>query len=115
MTDITFETLPSAVSILLEKVEKIENSLAGMNSHPDEPDRWMNIDELRDYHPDRPAKKTVYDWVTLRRIPYHKDGKRLRFLKSEIDSWLMGAYHKTGEELYEESVRFVNSKREGRR
>lgn len=115
MGNITFEMLPSAVSMLLDKVEKIENHLAGMNHSAEEPDKWMNIDELMAYHPDRPAKKTVYDWVTTRRVPYHKDGKRLRFLKSEIDRWLMSAYHKTEDEMYEESVRFVNAKREGKR
>ena len=101
--------------MLLDKVEKIESSLAAMSQlSAESADRWMNIQELMDYHPDKPAKKTVYDWVTLRKIPYHKDGKRLRFLKSEIDRWLMSAYHKTEDELYEESVRFVNSKRERR-
>lgn len=115
MGNITFEMLPSAVSMLLDKVEKIENHLAGMNNSAEEPDRWMNIDELMAYHPDKPAKKTVYDWVTMRRVPYHKDGKRLRFLKSEIDRWLMSAYHKTEDEMYEESVRFVNARREGKR
>jgi excisionase family DNA binding protein len=115
MNTVTFETLPSAVSMLLDKVEKIESSLAAMSQPSAESaDRWMNIQELMEYHPDKPAKKTVYDWVTLRKIPYHKDGKRLRFLKSEIDRWLMSAYHKTEDELYEESVRFVNSKRERR-
>lgn len=115
MNTVTFETLPSAVSMLLDKVEKIESSLAAMSQlSAESADRWMNIQELMDYHPDKPAKKTVYDWVTLRKIPYHKDGKRLRFLKSEIDRWLMSAYHKTEDELYEESVRFVNSKRERR-
>ena len=115
MGNITFEMLPSAVSMLLDKVEKIESYLAGMNHSAEEPDRWMNIDELMAYHPDKPAKKTVYDWVTMRRVPYHKDGKRLRFLKSEIDRWLMSAYHKTEDEMYEESVRFVNARREGKR
>ena len=115
MGNITFEMLPSAVSMLLDKVEKIESHLAGMNHSAEEPDRWMNIDELMAYHPDKPAKKTIYDWVTTRRVPYHKDGKRLRFLKSEIDRWLMSAYHKTEDEMFEESVRFVNARREGKR
>ena len=115
MGNITFEMLPSAVSMLLDKVEKIESHLACMNQSAEEPDRWMNIDELMAYHPDKPAKKTIYDWVTTRRVPYHKDGKRLRFLKSEIDRWLMSAYHKTEDEMYEESVRFVNARREGKR
>lgn len=70
MESITFETLPSAVSLILNKVEKIETSLASLEKlSAEEPDRWMNIDKLIEYHPDKPAKKTVYDWVTLRKSP----------------------------------------------
>ena len=43
-----------------------------------------------------------------------KDGKRLRFLKSEIDAWLAGGYHKTDDEMQEAAVDYVNQKREGR-
>ena len=116
MKDITFEMLPKAASLILEKLESIEARLAALEKPaPKDQDVWMNVDELMAYHPDKPSKKTIYDWVTCRRVPYHKDGKRLRFLKSEIDKWLMGSYHKTDEELYEESIRFANSRRLGRR
>ncbi|MBK7223176.1 MAG: helix-turn-helix domain-containing protein [Saprospiraceae bacterium] len=40
------------------------------------------------YHPDKPTKATVYSWVSAVQIPVHKGGKKLRFLKSEIDTWL---------------------------
>lgn len=50
---------------------------------------WLDLDELCEYHPDKPAKATVYGWVYSRTIPVHKSGKKLRFLKSEIDDWLM--------------------------
>lgn len=53
--------------------------------------------------------------MTQRRVPFHKDGKKLRFLKSEIDNWLRGSYHQTDEELYDEGLRYVNNKREGGR
>ena len=33
------------------------------------------------YLPDRPAKQTVYGWVFQKKIPYHKKGKKLQFLK----------------------------------
>ncbi|MDR1583704.1 MAG: helix-turn-helix domain-containing protein [Prevotellaceae bacterium] len=32
-----------------------------------------------------PAKPTVYAWIGQRSIPCHKKGKKLMFLKSEID------------------------------
>jgi tmRNA-binding protein len=34
------------------------------------------------------CKLKVYAWIGQRSIPYHKKGKKLMFLKSEIDSWL---------------------------
>lgn len=113
---LTFERIPEAVSVLLREVKEMKGLILNGQAGKPEEDRWFDIGQLCEYHPDKPAKKTVYDWVTLRKVPYHKDGKRLRFLKSEIDRWLLGgAYHKTEEELYEESLRFVNGKREGRK
>jgi site-specific DNA-methyltransferase (adenine-specific) len=45
-------------------------------------------DELCEYMPDRPTKATVYGWVHANKVPVHKGGKKLRFLKSEIDNWM---------------------------
>ena len=113
---ITLENLPQAVKLILEKVEKIETSLETLRAHaPEAQDQWFDVDGLRAYHPDHPARKTIYDWVTLRRVPYHKDGKRLRFLKSEIDAWLAGGYHKTDDEMQVEAVDYINAKRGGAR
>lgn len=113
---ITLENLPQAVKLILEKVEKIETSLETLKAHaPEEQDQWMDVEGLMAYHPDKPARKTIYDWVTLRRVPYHKDGKRLRFLRSEIDAWLAGGYHKTEDEMQEAAVDYVNAKRGGLR
>ncbi|MCU0329180.1 MAG: helix-turn-helix domain-containing protein [Chitinophagales bacterium] len=58
-------------------------------------DQWFDLDELCKYHPDHPKKSTVYAWVNTNAIPFHKTGKKLRFLKSEIDAWLAQGYHKT--------------------
>jgi excisionase family DNA binding protein len=53
-----------------------------------ETDQWFNLNELCEYIPDKPSKPTVYGWVHAGTIPVHKGGKKLRFLKSEIDIWL---------------------------
>ena len=111
----TFETMPGKLDILEEKVNYLVALVEKLSVAEPTHDEWMDVDGLCSYHPDRPAKKTVYDWVTLRRIPYHKDGKRLRFLKSEIDSWLAGGYHKTYDEMQETAINYVNAKREGRK
>ena len=36
-------------------------------------DQRMNIDQLKAYHPDCPARSTIYDRVCQNRIPVHED------------------------------------------
>lgn len=73
------------------RLENIENLLLDIK-HAKTPtveiDRWFTLGELKEYLPDKPVSATVYGWVQLRKIPNHKSGKKLRFLKSEIDLWL---------------------------
>ena len=109
-TPTTLETLPSKLDILEDKINRLVALVEKLTVAESVQDQWMDVDGLCSYHPDRPAKKTVYDWVTLRRVPYHKDGKRLRFLKSEIDAWLAGGYQKTEDEMQEAAVDYVNAK-----
>jgi len=86
---VTYNNLPEAVEYLIAKVEALEKALLTKSETPTAPvDRWMNIDELKAYLPDHPAKATIYGWVSKREIPYHKGGKKLRFLQLEIDAWI---------------------------
>ena len=61
--------------------------------------QWFNVDELCNYLPDRPKKQTIYGKVSSNEIPHYKDAKKLRFLKSEIDQWLMKGRKKTSIEM----------------
>ncbi len=78
-------------------------------------DRWFDLSELCAYLPDKPAKPTVYAWVNQRLIPYHKGGKKLRFLKSEIDAWLKAGRQQTMSELAASADQFLrtNKKKSG--
>ena len=88
--EISFNDMPQALAYLIDKVEKIETLLGNQTATAVEPaDRWFNLEELCAYLPDRPARQTVYGWISQRVIPYHKKGKKLQFLKSEIDNWLL--------------------------
>ena len=51
-------------------------------------DKWLSVEDLIEYLPDNTARATIYGWVAQEKIPYHKYGKKLTFLKSEIDAWL---------------------------
>lgn len=77
------------------------------------PDRWFNLQELSEYHPDKPTKATIYAWVSAGLIPVHKSGKRLRFLKSEIDAWLLQGRKKTQAEIQGEAATYVSLKTRG--
>ena len=80
-------------------------------NEPTDTDRWFDLTELCNYHPDKPTKATVYGWVNARSIPVHKGGKKLRFLKSEIDSWLMQGKKKTYAETSHEAAQYIKNKR----
>ena len=61
---ITFETMPKAMAYLITKVEALEEALLEKRETPTAPvDRWLNIDELKAYLPDHPAKAKFFGWV----------------------------------------------------
>ncbi len=86
---LTFDEVPQAVSVLLEKVGNIEDLIEESLLSRKDDTVWMDLNELCSYLPTKPAKQTVYGWVCDKFIPYRKKGKRLQFLKTEIDAWLL--------------------------
>ena len=111
---ITFETMPKAMAYLITKVEALEKALMEKSEAPAaQMDRWLNIDELKAYLPDHPAKATIYGWVSKREIPYHKGGKKLRFLQSDIDKWLSNGKHKSESELRVEANKYCETRKIG--
>lgn len=72
-----------------------------------DPERWMNLQELCEYLPEKPKVQTVYSWVSNSLIPVNKKGKRLYFLKSDIDTWLKSGRRKTFAELQAETSKRV--------
>jgi excisionase family DNA binding protein len=89
----------------------LKNSKQAHNEQPTEADRWLNLNELCQYHPDKPSKPTVYGWVNVGTIPVHKGGKKLRFLKSEIDSWLRQGRKRTLTETATEAEHYCKTKK----
>ena len=111
MDKITFEKLPEAMGYLIEKVESLEMILQARIQQPVEPfNQWFDVEELRTYLPDKPARQTVYGWVSSKHIPSHKNGKRLRFFKPEIDKWLALGKRKSEGELQIEVEEYINRK-----
>jgi excisionase family DNA binding protein len=89
LQQITLETLPKAFMYLLDEVKELKTLLIQKNQQPQQnAEQWFDLVELCNYHPDKPKPATVYGWVFAGKIPVNKGGKKLRFLKSEIDEWL---------------------------
>ena len=109
---LTLETLPKAFTHLTYEVREIKRLLLEKsNEQPIETDRWFDLNELCNYHPDKPSKPTVYGWVNAGTIPVHKGGKKLRFLKLEIDNWLKQGRKKTLAETATEAEQYCKTKK----
>jgi excisionase family DNA binding protein len=111
MEVITFDQLPAAVNQLFIKLDAIEKLLNTAKEPQLDPEKWFNLQEVCDYLPDRPAKATVYGWVHSGLIPNHKSGKKLRFLKSDIDSWMRSGRRKTNLEMAADASQYLTKKR----
>lgn len=114
---LTFDQIPQLVSDLKDQISDLAQQVAALTaaSTGEPQDHWMNLAEFCAYHPDHPAKPTVYEWVSLKKVPVHKDGKKLRFLKSEIDQWLGNGRIKTQAELDQEAYEYLRTSKKTRR
>lgn len=114
----TFEMIPTLMLNLIEdnkvlsaKLDAINRKLsASMGNNRDENER-MDVTEAQKYIPGHPAVQTIYGWTSNNMIPYHKVGKRIYFLKSELDAWLSKEQHKSKDDLLEEAEEYVNNHR----
>lgn len=114
---LTFDKMPQAIEYLVGTVNQLQKLISQhlVNEHTPQPaDRWLNTNDLMEYHPDRPARSTIYSWVANNLIPFHKTGKKLQFRQSEIDEWIRNTRNKTEEEIREEAINHINRRRIGR-
>jgi len=97
---------PSELEVLIEKA--VSKTLAALDREPaPDPERWYDIKELSEYLPDKLSVPTIYGKVHRREIPYHKNSKKLYFLKSEIDDWLRSGRQLTNAETEAEAKKFL--------
>jgi len=97
----------SELEILIEN--SVQRAVSNTQSK-NETDQWFSLDELCEYLPGNPAKATLYGKVHRREMPHKKVGKRLMFLKSEIDDWLKSHGRKTVSEIEAEADKNLNNK-----
>ena len=106
-----FEVIEARLNNIETLLLDLKHTPKEQGEQPTETDRWFDLNELCQYHPDKPTKPTVYGWVNAGTIPVHKGGKKLRFLKSEIDSWLKQGRKKTLAETASEAEQYCKTKK----
>ena len=114
----TFDMIPTLMANLLEdnkilsaKLDDISKKISAVNKSSKDDDRRMDVTEAQKYIPGHPAVQTIYGWTSNNMIPYHKVGKRIYFIKSELDAWLLKEGHKSQDDLQREAEEYVNSHR----
>ncbi len=108
MTELTYNDLPQAVTQLYNKLENIERLLLEKSTTAlPQPESWFDLNELVKYDPEKRTKPTFYGYIHRREIPFHKRLKKVVFLKSEIDSWLMQGKKKTFAETANDAAAYL--------
>ena len=96
----TWDQIPNYLFELGRKVDNLTALVNAKNaSQQPAPDQRFTLEELCDYLPGKLAPATIYGYVQRGEIPFSRMGKRLTFLKSEIDSWLNSRKGKTFDEI----------------
>ena len=114
----TFDMIPMLMANLLEdnkilsaKLDAINKKISASAGNNKDDDQRMDVAEAQKYIPGHPAVQTIYGWTSNNMIPYHKVGKRIYFVKSELDAWLSKEQHKSQDDLQLEAENYVNSHR----
>ena len=114
MDKITFEQLPQAVSLLIEKVgqlaDKVDEALGKATQQKGR--RLLALDDVATLL--GKSASTIYAMTSEKRIPYHKRGNKLYFFEDEIIGWIeQGGTSGTGSE--EEFNRRLEALRSGKK
>jgi len=57
-------------------------------------DEFINVQQASDYM--KIPVTTIYEYTSLKKIPFHKKGKKLFFVKQELSDWLKNINQKEG-------------------
>lgn len=78
-----------SVSLSEDDVERIAQRVVALSAGSSPADPWLDVDEAAEHLRARPQR--LYDLVSTGRLKPAKDGRRLLFRRSWIDSYLESA------------------------
>ncbi len=72
--------------VILARLEQIQADLAALHTARIGRSDVMDFQEALKYLKIKPG--TLRDWIRLRRIPFHRAGRRILFRARDLDAWL---------------------------
>lgn len=105
---VSYEIAEEHIEVLAEAIFQKMKSLASVAPSPkNERDiLWMD-DAVKFLHL---AKPTIYGLISKGKLPYYKRGRKVYFLKSELEQWLLDGKRKTQSDIDKEADDYLNSK-----
>lgn len=82
-------------------------------SPTEQPEQWLDLNELIEYDPEKRTKPTWYSKISRNDVPHYKRGKKVYFLKSEIDEWLKEGKCKSNTEIEQEAEAYLLDNKKG--
>ena len=115
--NITHNTLPQGLAELIKEFREFKNLLIEKQEQTavKQHEEWFDLDDLIQYDPEKRTKSTWYSKISRNEIPYYKRGKKVYFLKSEIDEWLKQGKHKSKTEIKQEAEIYLSNNKKGLR
>lgn len=107
MSELTIEKLPEAVANLTKKVDVLCDIIKNVQQHPG-PERYLTVGGAADFL--SLSVPTIYSKVSRREIPYMKRGKRLYFLREDLENFLRNGRVKTINEMEVEADQYLAGK-----
>jgi excisionase family DNA binding protein len=109
MEKLTFEDIPQAIGLILEKIQHIEKILENRNVEEPPLERMLTVQEAALFL--KVTVSTLYTKVCRGEVPAYKPGRRLFFDKEELVKWISTKKLKTNVQLAEEAREFIKSKK----
>ena len=107
--EITFDSLPEAVTQLYDKLNNIERLLLEKSNEPQpEADQLLNIKQAAEFL--KLSVPTLYTKVHSATIPVCKQGNRLYFSKQDLINWIRTGRKKTLAETAIEAEQYLKKK-----
>ena len=106
---LTFDQLPTAVTMLTKEVSELKRLLIEKQEQPttDQPEQLLTVQEAAQFL--NLTVPTIYSKVSKNELPFMKRGKRLYFSNIELMEYLKEGRKKSNEEIEREAELYLSN------